>query len=113
MCCLAFVLIPSTTPAQGASRFLEGSTEISVAKPPVVAYNSGFAAVVADSSGDILLFTRPFSSTTWTKTVVNNASVDGTPFEAPTLTAHGKHLVIIAIEDSTASMYSWVGKVGQ
>ena len=77
----------------------------------IVSYNRGFATVASDNAGDILLFTEATGATTWTRTEVYNAANDGVGMSSPAIATSGKKFAIVAYEDDTDFLFSWIGSV--
>jgi hypothetical protein len=77
----------------------------------VVSYNKGFAAVDVDHAGDILLFHKASSATSWTRTEVYNATDGGVRMAVPVLATSGKTFAIVANEVGTDYLVSWIGSL--
>lgn len=77
----------------------------------IVSDNKGFATVASDNVGDILLFTEATGATTWTRTEVYNAANDGVGMSSPAIATSGKKFAIVAYEDDTDFLFSWIGSV--
>jgi hypothetical protein len=77
-------------------------------KTPAVAYNSGFAVSATDGNGDVLLFTRAFASSKWSKTVVYLAT-DGVSFSGTSIATDGTEFVILTRNSSSGDLESFFG----
>jgi hypothetical protein len=89
---------------------IEGSPpHIVPAKTPAVAYDSGFAVSATDSNGDVLLFTRSFTTSSWSKTIVYPAT-DGNGFVGTSIATDGTDLAILTRNSSSGELESFIGE---
>jgi hypothetical protein len=72
-------------------------------------YNKGFATVATDKAGDILLFHKASNAPAWTRTEIYSAADDGQRMVAPVLATSGKTFAIVAVEEDTDYLFSWIG----
>jgi hypothetical protein len=109
-------LLASTTPAlagalQAASvKAATSSGGIYPDSPSAsVSYNKGFALVATDKAGDILLFHKASKATSWTRTEIYNEANDGVRMVAPRIATSGKAFAIVAVDENTNYLFSWIG----
>jgi hypothetical protein len=110
-----FGVLAGTTPALAGAlqparvKAVAGSGGIGAdAYVRTVSYNKGFASVVTDNAGDILLFYKASKAASWTRSEIFSAA-DGDKFVGPTLATSGKTFAIVAVQEDTGYLYSWIG----
>ena len=81
---------------------------------PIVDYGSGFAVVSANTAGDIVLFTQPFGSNSWTKRYISKTRRGDPAVNYVAVATNGDGtLAVIGSDESdvVGHLYSWIGTV--
>jgi hypothetical protein len=101
---LAGALQPTSAKAASSSGGIEPESPSAS-----VSYNKGFALVATDKAGDILLFHKAARATSWTRTEIYNEANDGVRMVAPVIATSGKAFAIVAVDEDTNYLFSWIG----
>jgi hypothetical protein len=78
---------------------------------PVVSYGDGLATVEVDSLHDVVLFTEPSGSTSWSMKTIAAAKA-GTKYFNPGIASDGNGDLTIAAVDAGGHLWSWSGSIG-